>query len=591
MLAVSLLFLCAAHGDTDRMLDALDIPSGERLQAQVRGPAAAHGVRGNIGVVKPTAGADFVVLSTGTIGSMTQPGKDLTPSGEDGDSVVLSLQLLPPPGAQTLLFDFFFLSAEYPEFVGSSYNDIFSAEVSGSAWSGEAAKDAQGNPVSVNNVFFDVTRPLQLMGTGFGFGVGGGTGWLTATIPVASQQPVTLKLNIYDVSDGIFDSMVLLDNVRWSTSMTEEAGLLRAEGGGDALNAILDTGNLPVTCQAGQPCTGRVSTDRNGQIVITAGAQNVGGGRSEAVLNVTPSAPGELPITVRLLGEDGSVIAEQIHVVTVMEALELVLPDVIDFGQIDAGTPTLDPGSCQVLDLTGSRGLSAYTFHIASNRPPGCQADPALRFVTRSGRAVALELPLAGYALDSTSTLCLAVPYCTGESVQNATLTITPVGGAAAEPAGTVTLRWEVTGRSWLACNAGWLLVVGGVLVGIWVVMGFIRPHRFSKTISITIAGSQKGLRRTSPQRLRECTGSRAGFYTDACLGVHADGSINGRARGALLQLQAGPRGEIRIRGPVTVMDRRTRQLETPDDLEQGHIPTEGATYCVGDLWFRFESC
>ncbi|MFT4979310.1 MAG: hypothetical protein ACI8S6_005220 [Myxococcota bacterium] len=181
-----------AWADSAALVAAMEVPTDDLLIAQIIGLPEAHGVRENLGALRPTAGERFAVLSTGPLSAFSQPGQDMGRHSELDDEVVFILQLRPPPGARALQFDFFFLSAELSEFVGSAYNDTFSAEVSGPAWSGDAARDSHNNPISINNVFFDVTESINLIGSGFGLGVGGGTGWLTATIPAQTGAPLTL---------------------------------------------------------------------------------------------------------------------------------------------------------------------------------------------------------------------------------------------------------------------------------------------------------------------------------------------------------------------------------------------------------------
>ena len=45
---------------------------------------------------------------------------------------------------------------------------------------------------------------------------GGGTDWLTTTAPIEPGETITLDLTIFDVSDNILDSLVLLDGFQWS---------------------------------------------------------------------------------------------------------------------------------------------------------------------------------------------------------------------------------------------------------------------------------------------------------------------------------------------------------------------------------------
>ena len=86
--------------------------------------------------------------------------------------------------------------------------------------------DAQNNPVSVNNGFFDVCQAAgcyscpagtsELVGTGMQGGIGGGTEWLFTTAPVVAGETIVLELMVFDVSDGVWDSLVLLDDFQWA---------------------------------------------------------------------------------------------------------------------------------------------------------------------------------------------------------------------------------------------------------------------------------------------------------------------------------------------------------------------------------------
>ena len=52
--------------------------------------------------------------------------------------------------------------------------------------------------------------------------MGGATGWLTAVVPVDPLDTVTVNFIVYDVSDGIYDSAVMLDAFNWSTADVDE---------------------------------------------------------------------------------------------------------------------------------------------------------------------------------------------------------------------------------------------------------------------------------------------------------------------------------------------------------------------------------
>ena len=177
----------------------------------------------SLGVITPTSPTNFAGISTGVLGSQHHSGQDFGQTGENGDYAVFEMELLVPSGTQSFGFDFFFLSAEYPDFVGTNYNDTFEAKVTSLAYTGNVAIDASGNDVSINSVLFAVTDPAALAGTGF---VGhGGTGWLTSMSPVQEGETITLTYRVKDFGDGSYDSTALLDNFFWSTTEIDQPGV------------------------------------------------------------------------------------------------------------------------------------------------------------------------------------------------------------------------------------------------------------------------------------------------------------------------------------------------------------------------------
>jgi MYXO-CTERM domain-containing protein len=178
-------------------------------------------VVGNLGVIPPYGPPDMALLSTGNADGLCND-YDYPPGGEGGDSATLSFQLNVPDDANSYGFNFFFLSREYPEYVGQIYNDEFSVEVTNPAWSGQIVFDAFGNVVSVNNALFVVTTPGPLTGTCFD--EHGGTGWTQTVAPVTPGSVLELTFNILDRGDGIFDSAVLIDNFLFSSIPIDEPG-------------------------------------------------------------------------------------------------------------------------------------------------------------------------------------------------------------------------------------------------------------------------------------------------------------------------------------------------------------------------------
>ncbi len=178
------------------------------------------------------------------------PGCGGGPSTAINDDIALLVQLRAPTNATGYSFKFKFYSFEFPEYVCSSFNDQFIALVNPApmgSQNGNISFDSNNNPVSVNIGFFDVCAPTptqntwtqdsgcspcpplpnplcpsgpgELAGTGFddvwSSNWGGGTSWLESQAPVTGGEEFTIQFTIWDASDHILDSTVLVDGFQW----------------------------------------------------------------------------------------------------------------------------------------------------------------------------------------------------------------------------------------------------------------------------------------------------------------------------------------------------------------------------------------
>lgn len=149
------------------------------------------------------------------------------------DSVALRLTMRVPTNAKSFKYDLKFLSAEYWTYQCSTFNDFYLTQYQSNAAGIPADKniafDSMNNPISVNNGFFDVCVAKgcnlcpqgngELAGTGLQVSnTGGATKWLTNSAPVVPGETITLTFMIFDVTDHILDSDVLLDNFRWDVN-------------------------------------------------------------------------------------------------------------------------------------------------------------------------------------------------------------------------------------------------------------------------------------------------------------------------------------------------------------------------------------
>ncbi len=171
-------------------------------------------------------------------------------------NVVLKVQV--PANAKGFSFDFSFYSGEWPEYECTTFNDSFVTWLTSSAFKGKTVQnqptdfnisfDPTGNPINVNNSFFEVCSPAglkcsnmpvastckltnsELQGTGFyspgtycglqADSGGGATGWLTTQAPVTPGETITIQFMVWNTGDEAFDSSVLLDNWQWVATDT-----------------------------------------------------------------------------------------------------------------------------------------------------------------------------------------------------------------------------------------------------------------------------------------------------------------------------------------------------------------------------------
>ena len=170
--------------------------------AQTGGTAVRQSLVCAGATIAPTEGQWMADINTGT-GSIGALGASLRQ------------RFTVPSGVQFLRFDFNFVSEEFPEWVGSQYNDAFTAVVI----------TPQGE-TTFAQTSVNTAQPVTLIGDcGFpgGDNTVGQTGWmegnvdLSAFATVAAPVQVDIVFSAIDAGDNIYDSHVLIDNIRFST--------------------------------------------------------------------------------------------------------------------------------------------------------------------------------------------------------------------------------------------------------------------------------------------------------------------------------------------------------------------------------------
>lgn len=210
--------------DLAAALDSEAVVGAEFVNGPPDGSAAIVADESIVGF--PRQGEDFVMLSTGDASMAYDPDDSDSTSSDFGvtergvqDPTVLRLDLEVPEAANCLIgMDFRFASEEFPEFVGSDFNDAFVAEVGDTTWSVDGqsidaprnfAFDEQANPITVNAAGDATMNEAAADGTTYD----GATTLLTAATPLEPGKE-SVYLSIFDVGDGIYDSTVMIDNIR-----------------------------------------------------------------------------------------------------------------------------------------------------------------------------------------------------------------------------------------------------------------------------------------------------------------------------------------------------------------------------------------
>jgi hypothetical protein len=217
--------------------------------------------------------ADWLAANGGAL-----PNAPGCPSPNGGttarDPIMLTLKLRVPTNARSFKLATNFMSAEYPEWVCSPYNDFFIVLLD-STWAGTPANPPDKNlavytspamqryPVGVNlahgntglfqqcmngptgctteaenGTINTCTSTGELIGTGMDVAnpgstssepgycgtnnlAGGGTGWLVTSGNVVGGEVITLRIALWDTSDGYYDSVSLIDKFEWSVEAAE----------------------------------------------------------------------------------------------------------------------------------------------------------------------------------------------------------------------------------------------------------------------------------------------------------------------------------------------------------------------------------
>jgi hypothetical protein len=255
----------------------LNCPGGQQVNGTIGGAAAQlHVHAGNVGTYVPAPyppqeGEKIVILSSGNAADLLVPGMfasssmggpaalpapiqtnavsptddcatnpaligtgDCSNTIQDqwdqgfgaNDYAEMRINVTVPAGAHGFSYNLAMFSTEYPVYYQSSYNDMYIAWLESEQWTGNISFDDMGHPISLNAGFLDykdAPNPVdcpapcvapELQGTAMEGHAG--TRWLETTAGVTPGEDIELVLGVFDLSDSVLDTVVLLDNWHWA---------------------------------------------------------------------------------------------------------------------------------------------------------------------------------------------------------------------------------------------------------------------------------------------------------------------------------------------------------------------------------------
>ncbi len=184
----------------------------------------------------PRNANSYAILSTGNTPNLFgSPGlnlsSDLTGPNVNGDTdfdvSVLKVDLAVPVGRNCLSLDTRFMSEEFPEFPGVTFNDAFLMELDINDWTTIGSRviaphnfairsntpGSNGEPLNIRTTGDTSANRANAIGTRFD----GGTPLLRITTPIKPGAH-SLYLSLFDQGDHIYDSAVFLDRLRAFTT-------------------------------------------------------------------------------------------------------------------------------------------------------------------------------------------------------------------------------------------------------------------------------------------------------------------------------------------------------------------------------------
>jgi hypothetical protein len=500
-----------------------------------------------------------IILCTGNASDIAQVGSMTmsTDQGQAGDGNLNAISSAATYDACVLEFDFIpfsdsiqfryvFGSEEYPEYVNSTYNDIFAFFITG-------PNPAGGNytsqnmaiipdttlPVSINNVnnvtpsypqyYVDNTSGPTIVYDGF-------TTPLTAFALVVPCTSYHMKLVVADVGDGILDSGVFLEE----HSLTSGGFSVTPSYSNTALgnNAVEGYSSGIFSFTTPSPVTTPLTINYTIGGTATNGTDYAFIGNSVTIPTGSDSAAVVINPFMDGLVEGTETVSLSIPTTCSMAVFTLNIVDIVSLQAIATGAMTICTGDSATLSVTAIGGIPPYSYNWSNSGGTGDSAtfSPAITTtytvtVTDDSGQSATDsqvITVANYLVvsvtPSVATYCSGNPVSlTASGATNYTWSpgtgLSSTSGAIVYASPATTTTYVVTGSSNSGCTGSTSVTVNVMTLSLTVTSTNEACGQSDGTATVTPAGSCSSgyayvWSTTPPQTTSVATGLSEGTYT-----------------------------------------------------------------------------
>jgi hypothetical protein len=264
-------------------------------------------------------------------------------------------------------------------------------------------------------------------------------------------------------------------------------------------------------------------------------------------------------------------------VVKVSGIFESSGPVEIDLGTIKAGSE-----ACQPLRLAAARHQGAVPFELRALRDPASGHTLEVRLPSGSMRPGDKARPIApGDSLQVCLRASKRAP--SSKAAGEPWLELRVAGTSDPRHAVTLKLRWQVEGLTFWQVWGWLILLILGVLLVLFVILGFVLPKRFQSSLAVTFVPDRRELDEQTPQPVAQWKGVGIGFYRNARAFLHSNYRLSGDARGALAGLFAEGAGTRVAPGRGSSLFRETLDGDWETVEPAGRRARGGDVYRSGD--------